>query len=86
MTIQSKLSQLEKRARERFKAAPDKQCRCKYHGYYFVATDGTPEDVKAVLPHNIEYCPKCGGHLPIVTIDMIELKGFMNEIKADKIL
>ncbi len=83
MTIQSKLSQLEKRARERFSTHPEKDCKCRYHGYYFVAIDGTPEDVKKVLPHNVEYCPKCGGKLPVVSIDMQDLQGMLNEMRMD---
>jgi len=73
-TIQGRLSRLEQRTRGKFRADPGKNCICKRHGFYFVVTDATPEEVKKMIPHNREYCPKCGGKLPVVTVDKDDIR------------
>jgi len=74
ITIQGRLSQLEKRARGRFRADPGQPCICPRHGYYFISMDATPEEVKAAIPDSREYCPKCGGKYPEILIDRDDLK------------
>lgn len=75
VTIQGRLSRLEDRARGRFMAKPGERCICKRSPYYHFTVHGaTPAEIQAALPHNREYCPKCGGRCPEVVIDKDDLE------------